>query len=85
MAIIETATAGTTKAVVLGDGWLVAAFEHHQAPLYFWPGGQRVEELVQAAGGDLAGGSLEEWQAAMAHTSAALLEAGFFVVPGASA
>jgi hypothetical protein len=85
VATIATAPAGTTQAVVLGDGWLVAAFEHHQAPLSFWPGGQRVEAIVRAAGGDLAGGSLEEWQAAMAHTGAALLAAGFFVVPGASA
>ncbi len=41
--------------------------------------------MARDAGGDLAGGTLEEWQAAMARACAALLGAGFFAIPGASA
>jgi hypothetical protein len=81
----ETATAETTQVVVLSEGWLVAAFEHRQAPLSCWPGGGQARAVAQAAGGERAGGSLAEWQAAMARTSAALLQAGFVVVPGAGA
>ena len=73
----------TTKLVVLHEGWVAAAFEYGQAPLYFWPGGQATQAVVAAAGGNgTAAGTLEAWQAAMARVSAALLAAGFFVIPG---
>ncbi len=73
----------TTKLVVLHEGWVAAAFAYGQAPLYFWPGGPSAQAVVSAAGGDsAAAGTLEAWQAAMAWVSAALLAAGFIVIPG---
>jgi hypothetical protein len=71
----------TTQVVVFDEGWVAAAFAHHQPPLYFWPSGQQVQAVAHGVGRDLVGGSLEDWQAAMARTSAALLAAGFRVVP----
>ena len=71
----------TTQVVVCDARWVAAAFAHHQPPLYFWPAGPQVQDLVQGVGRDLVGGSLEDWQAAMARTSAELLEAGFLIVP----
>ena len=74
---------GTTTLVVLHEGWVVVALEYGQAPLYFWPGGPTAQALVAAAGGDgTAADTLEAWQAAMARVSAALLAAGFVVIPG---
>ena len=76
---------GTTKLVVLHEGWVAAAFEYGRAPLYFWPDGPAAQAVVAATGGDgAAAGTLEAWQAAMARVSAALLEAGFFVIPGSA-
>ena len=72
---------GTTKVIVIGTGWLAAAFEYGKPPLYFWPSGQHVQAVVGAAGGDVAGGTLEAWQATMARVSAALLAGGFVVIP----
>ena len=73
----------TTKLVVLHEGWVAATFAYGQAPLYFWPGGPSAQAVVAAAGGDGAvAGTLEAWQAAMARVSAALLAAGFLVIPG---
>ena len=73
----------TTKLVVLHEGWVAATFAYGQAPLYFWPGGPSAQAVVAAAGDDgAAAGTLEAWQAAMARVSAALLTAGFFVIPG---
>ena len=77
---------GTTKLVVLHEGWVAAAFEYGQRPLYFWPGGHEVQTIVDAAGADgTAAGTPKAWQAAMARVSAALLAAGFFVIPGGRA
>ena len=61
---------------------MAAALAYGQAPLYFWPYGESVRAAVEAAGADVVGGTLEEWQAAMARVSAALLAAGAFVIPG---
>ena len=72
---------GTTVVIVLHGGWLAAALEYGQAPLYFWPYGSSVREVVEAAGGDVPGGTLEEWQATMARVSVALIAAGFFAIP----
>ena len=52
--------------MVLHKGWVAAALEYGQAPLYFWPGGSAARAVVAAAGGD----------------GTALLAAGFFVIPG---
>ena len=74
---------GTTKLVVLSEGWVAAALAYGQRPLYFWPGGEAARAVVEGAGGDgTAAGTLEAWQAAMARVSAALLAADFFVIPG---
>ena len=68
---------------MLHEGWVAAAFEYGRATLYFWPGGPAAHAVVEGSGGDgRAVGTLEEWQAAMARVSAALLAAGFFVIPG---
>ena len=72
---------GTTKLVVVHEGWLAAALEYGKPPLYFWPSGPYVREVVDASGGDVAGGTLEAWQAVMARVSAALLASGFVVIP----
>ena len=66
---------------MIHTGWLAAAFEYGKPPLYFWPSGQHVQAVVGAVGGDAVGGTLEAWQAAMARVSAALLAAGFVVIP----
>ncbi len=71
----------TTQVVVFDERWVAAAFAHHQPPLYFWPSGQQVQDVVRRVGRDPVGGSLEDWHAAMARTSAPLLAAGFLVVP----
>jgi hypothetical protein len=67
--------------VVLHEGWLAATLEFGRAPLYFWPYGTSVREVVEAAGVDVPGGTLEEWQATMARVSAALIAAGFLPIP----
>ncbi len=73
----------TTKLVVLHEGWVAAAFAYGQRPLYFWPGGQKAQAVVDGAGGDgTAATTVEDWQAAMARVGAALLAAGFVVIPG---
>ena len=67
--------------MVVDTGWLAAAFAYGTPPLYFWPSGQHVRAVVDTSGVDAVGGTLEAWQAAMARVSAALLAAGFVVVP----
>ncbi len=75
----------TTKLVVLREDWVAAAFAYGQRPLYFWPGGHEAHAVVDAAGDDgTAAATLEAWQAAMARVSAALLAAGFLVIPGSA-